>query len=250
MAFGSSTAVPLRPRHFLPQARIEAVSEATALLQRRNELLLEEAALIEALNDPGRLVSKQRGIAQQLLKEEKMRRALRVEMPKINAKLRRFATEWAEKHGEAFIYRGDVLLDVLPQPEPETAVLGTGVRRTPRPSASRSSHVRQCAPTPARPGRWAASIGHPDCTAPSAGLSRCGPARALFDCPSRGTGGTSWVWRSSGPCCPLPCALSLPIGHLFRRPVALWRLRGGTLWGPATTSATRHHGQRTPTPTP
>uniref|UniRef100_A0A7S4FZG1 Uncharacterized protein n=1 Tax=Eutreptiella gymnastica TaxID=73025 RepID=A0A7S4FZG1_9EUGL len=107
------------------EARIEAVSEATALLQRRNELLLEEAALIEALNDPGRLVSKQRGIAQQLLKEEKMRRALRVEMPKINAKLRRFATEWAEKHGEAFIYRGDVLLDVLPQPEPETAVLGT-----------------------------------------------------------------------------------------------------------------------------
>eukprot|EP00667_Euglena_gracilis_P014588 EG_transcript_15124 len=94
------------------QARVTEVGEAMGMLRRRDAILADEAEMLAAQNDPSRLMSKRQGMAQQLLREERTRRAVRTELPKLNAQLRRFAAEWPQRHGgEAFLYRGQALLE-------------------------------------------------------------------------------------------------------------------------------------------
>jgi protein regulator of cytokinesis 1 len=95
------------------QARLEEMKPILRTIERREEILRERMEYEELQKDSERL--KQRGAAmtKQLMKEEKMARRIKKELPKLTESLIEKLHEWKANHGESFVYHGDVYLSVM-----------------------------------------------------------------------------------------------------------------------------------------
>jgi len=84
-------------------------------INQRESIINEYNETVSVSNDPVRLTSRERGKAQQLIKEEKARRRYKTMLPKIEKKLLQLLTDYRIKNGTDFEWDGRPYLDQLPQ---------------------------------------------------------------------------------------------------------------------------------------
>ncbi|CDR99805.1 uncharacterized protein SPSC_02956 [Sporisorium scitamineum] len=94
------------------QVRVKA--PVLKVIGRYRELLDEARQLDESASDGSRLLGRSnRGDPGRLLREEKMRKRVKIQKPKIEAELLKVIPAWEEEHGEAFTINGVRYLDEL-----------------------------------------------------------------------------------------------------------------------------------------
>ena len=115
-----------------------------SLIERHRSLLDDREQLSISSNDASRLTA--RGGARdptRLLREEKMRKRIAKDLPKVEAELRAALELWEEESGTPFTVRGEDYLQTLP------VVIKPPARSSSRGPASASGSTNQkCSPTP------------------------------------------------------------------------------------------------------
>ena len=92
------------------ERRVEAVQGVAKLLQRREEIQRQRAEMEAASKDGSRLTDRSRNMAQVLLQEERVRKAVKKELPKVERQLAAFCRRYREENnGEEFMYKGAAL---------------------------------------------------------------------------------------------------------------------------------------------
>ncbi len=98
--------------HLTEQVRTKA--PVLKVIGRYKELLDEARQLEESASDGARLLGRgNRGDPGRLLREEKMRKRVKIQKPKIEAELLKVIPAWEEEHGEPFTINGVRYLDEL-----------------------------------------------------------------------------------------------------------------------------------------
>lgn len=156
-AFSDVCSDALLEAHEAEIVRLEALKEQRAptleMIERHRSLLSEREALNSSSQDASRLMARgnkgERRDPGKLLREEKMRKRIAKELPKLEADLRKELEHWEDEFGRPFLVHGDRYLDSLTpaasrQPPPRS--------KTPSapPSTTKSGTIRQ--QPPSRPG--------------------------------------------------------------------------------------------------
>ncbi|KAH0795107.1 hypothetical protein GPJ56_000950 [Histomonas meleagridis] len=82
-------------------------------INQRESILSEYYAMEAATNDPSRLMSRERGCAQQLIREEKARRRYKVVLPRLEKKIYQLLVDYKQKHGTDFEWDGKPYIEQL-----------------------------------------------------------------------------------------------------------------------------------------
>ena len=145
--------------------RLEHLKEQRApclsLIEKHKGLLRDKEELEAASQDASRLMSRgQKGEKRdpgKLLREEKMRKRIAKELPKVTAELRKVLEQWEDEYGRPFLVHGERYLDILEAEEPKP---GPGPRsRTPGPNQTPGAGSKT--PSAAASGlNRAKSVGH------------------------------------------------------------------------------------------
>jgi len=102
------------------EKRLEEMRPILDIIVKRESILSERMQYEEFLKDPDRLKQRGAALTKQLMKEEKMSRRIKKDLPKYSNHLEKKLKEWAEKNEEeAFLYKGEVYLDVMKRQEEE-----------------------------------------------------------------------------------------------------------------------------------
>ncbi|EAW14484.1 putative microtubule associated protein (Ase1) [Aspergillus clavatus NRRL 1] len=120
-AFSDVYSDALLEAHEAEIARLEALTEQRAptlqLIARHKSLLSEREALAISSQDASRLMARgnkgERRDPGKLLREEKMRKRIAKELPKVEADLRKELERWEEEFGRPFLVQGERYLDEL-----------------------------------------------------------------------------------------------------------------------------------------
>ncbi|KAI0145740.1 microtubule associated protein-domain-containing protein [Hypoxylon sp. NC0597] len=155
-AFSDVYSDALLEAHEREIARLEALREqrapALALVERHRTLVHDRDELAASSQDASRLMMRgQKGERRdpgKLLREEKMRKRIAKELPKVAADLAKLLEKWEDEYGRPFLVHGERYLDLL---EPEAPKQVPAVRSKtpagPPPSANRG---QKAAAPPAR----------------------------------------------------------------------------------------------------
>ncbi|KAJ5165989.1 hypothetical protein N7492_006285 [Penicillium capsulatum] len=155
-AFSDVCSDALLEAHEAEISRLETLKEQRAptleMIDRHRSLLSEREALNSSSQDASRLMARgnkgERRDPGKLLREEKMRKRIAKELPKLEVDLRKELEHWEDEFGRPFLVHGERYLDSL-----TPAVTRAPPRsKTPSapPSTTKSSSVRQ--QPPSRPG--------------------------------------------------------------------------------------------------
>ncbi|AEO69112.1 a4f5207b-9c69-4a63-808c-bbd76a5dbedd [Thermothielavioides terrestris] len=126
-------------------ARLEVLKEqrapTLALIDKHKSLVHDRDELAAASQDASRLMTRgQKGEKRdpgKLLREEKMRKRIAKELPKVTAELRKALEQWEDEYGRPFLVHGERYLDCL---EAEESKPAPGPRsKTPGPTPTPSS---------------------------------------------------------------------------------------------------------------
>ncbi|KAI1811242.1 microtubule associated protein-domain-containing protein [Poronia punctata] len=168
-AFSDVYSDALLEAHEREVARLEALREqrapALALIEKHRTLVHDRDELAASSQDASRLMMRgQKGERRdpgKLLREEKMRKKIAKELPKVAAELAKLLAKWEDEYGRPFYVHGERYLDVLEPAEPKP----TPGPRSKTPAGPPASTVKSTKPAP--PSRAnsnaskAASIGRP-----------------------------------------------------------------------------------------
>lgn len=141
-AFSDVYSDALLEAHEREIARLEALKEqrapTLALVDRHRTLTHDRDELAASSQDASRLMMRgQKGERRdpgKLLREEKMRKRISKELPKVAAELRKLLEKWEDEYGRPFLVHGERYLDVIELDEGRPA---PGPRsKTPAPAAS------------------------------------------------------------------------------------------------------------------
>ncbi|KAJ9456791.1 Anaphase spindle elongation protein 1 [Diplonema papillatum] len=114
------------------EQKIESVKSIVAALRKRDEILKEKASMDRAAQDKDRLTDRSKNMAQVLIREEKVRNAIKKELPKIDKQLAQFCETYRAANGnQPFFYNGANLEAQL-----TTGADGTALAKEPRRSRS------------------------------------------------------------------------------------------------------------------
>lgn len=91
------------------------------MLNQRETILQQKKEFDASSADPDRLLSKKRDPGR-LLREEKFRKLVAKELPKIESKLKLVIEDWQTKYQQPFIWEGRYYLDELPNEKKEPKV--------------------------------------------------------------------------------------------------------------------------------
>ncbi|KAL2271505.1 hypothetical protein VTJ83DRAFT_876 [Remersonia thermophila] len=146
-AFSDVYSDALLEAHEREIARLELLKEQRApmlaLVDRHKTLVAERDELAAASQDASRLLGRgQKGEKRdpgKLLREEKMRKRIAKELPKVAAELRKALDQWEDEYGRPFLVHGERYLDCLEAEEP-------------KPTAGARSKTPGPAPTPTPSG--------------------------------------------------------------------------------------------------
>ncbi|KAL4787929.1 microtubule associated protein-domain-containing protein [Aspergillus varians] len=152
-AFSDVYSDALLEAHEAEIARLETLKERRAptleLIDRHRSLLAERKALTVSSQDASRLMARgnkgERRDPGKLLREEKMRKRITKELPKVESDLRKELENFEDEYGRPFLVHGERYLDEL------TKVAAKPPPRSKTPSAAPSSTIKRNAP-PSRPG--------------------------------------------------------------------------------------------------
>ncbi|KAH7041016.1 microtubule associated protein-domain-containing protein [Microdochium trichocladiopsis] len=177
-AFSDVYSDALLEAHERELARLESLREqrapTLALVDKHKTLTHDRDELASSSQDASRLMMRgQKGEKRdpgKLLREEKMRKRIAKELPKVAAELAKILTKYEEEYGRPFLVHGERYLDSLEVEAPRAAAPGarpktpgvppsaTRPQRTPGPSRTNSNASRAAAP-PARPKTPGAGAG-------------------------------------------------------------------------------------------
>ncbi|KAL4807637.1 microtubule associated protein-domain-containing protein [Aspergillus unguis] len=151
-AFSDVYSDALLEAHEAEIARLETLKEQRAptlqLVDRHRSLLAEREALTASSQDASRLMARgnkgERRDPGKLLREEKMRKRIAKELPKVEADLRKELENFEDEYGRPFLVHGERYLDEL------TKVAAKPPPRSKTPSAAPSSTTKRN-PPPSRP---------------------------------------------------------------------------------------------------
>lgn len=140
-AFSDVYSDALLEAHEREIARLEVLKEqrapTLALLDKHKSLVHERDELAASSQDASRLMMKgQKGEKRdpgKLLREEKMRKRIAKELPKVAAELRKMLEKWEDEYGRPFLVNGERYLDLL---EDEDSKRASGRSKTPGPGSS------------------------------------------------------------------------------------------------------------------
>ena len=99
------------------KSRLEKMKPILRIIEMREDILRERMEYEDFQKDPGRL--RGRGATKQLMKEEKMARRIKRDLPKLTKVLEEKLVEWKEENGEDFLYRGEMYVDVMGRQDEE-----------------------------------------------------------------------------------------------------------------------------------
>ncbi|SPO02939.1 related to microtubule-associated protein [Cephalotrichum gorgonifer] len=148
-AFSDVYSDALLEAHERELARLEALREQRAPIlasvDRHRSLVAEQKELQSSAKDASRLMMRgQKGERRdpgKLLREEKMRKRIARELPKVSAELRKALNKWENEYGRPFLVHGERYLDTLDEEEGKSAAPAAGPRSKtpagPPPSATR-----------------------------------------------------------------------------------------------------------------
>lgn len=94
------------------QLKLKEYKPIIQKIERREQIKHERDELEASAQDPRRLLSKSSG-SQNLLREEKVRRMVQKELPKIEQELKATLSEWEAMYGQPFLYHGEHYLQVI-----------------------------------------------------------------------------------------------------------------------------------------
>lgn len=120
-AFSDVYSDALLEAHEAEIARLEAIKEQRAptldLITRHKTLIEERDALAASSQDASRLMARgnkgEKRDPGKLLREEKMRKRIAKELPKLEADLRKVLEQWEDEYGRPFLVHGERYLDEL-----------------------------------------------------------------------------------------------------------------------------------------
>jgi len=95
------------------EARLEQMKPILRILEKREEILAERTEYEELQHNSERLNQRGAGLAKQLMREEKMAKRIKRELPKLTAALEEKLLDWKREHGEDFQVGGKVYLDIM-----------------------------------------------------------------------------------------------------------------------------------------
>ncbi|KAI1751446.1 microtubule associated protein-domain-containing protein [Xylaria castorea] len=132
-AFSDVYSDALLEAHERELSRLEALKEqrapALALIERHRTLVHDRDELAASSQDASRLMMRgQKGERRdpgKLLREEKMRKRIAKELPKVAAELTKLLAQWEDEYGRPFLVHGERYLDLL---EPEESKPAPGPR--------------------------------------------------------------------------------------------------------------------------
>ncbi|KAK4123858.1 hypothetical protein N657DRAFT_573495 [Parathielavia appendiculata] len=146
-AFSDVYSDALLEAHEREIARLEVLKEqrapTLALVDKHKSLVQERDELAASSQDASRLMMRgQKGEKRdpgKLLREEKMRKRIAKELPKVTAELRKALEQWEDEYGRPFLVHGERYLDNL---EVEESRAAPGPRsRTPAPTPTPSNNA-------------------------------------------------------------------------------------------------------------
>ncbi|KAL3478649.1 microtubule associated protein-domain-containing protein [Aspergillus californicus] len=150
-AFSDVYSDALLEAHEAEITRLESLKEQRAptlqLIDRHRSLIAEREALATSSQDASRLMGRgngQRRDPGKLLREEKMRKRIAKELPKVEADLRRELENFEDEYGRPFLVHGDSYLDEL------SKIVAKPPPRSKTPSAAPTNSIKRN-PPPARP---------------------------------------------------------------------------------------------------
>ena len=103
---------------FLKQ-KLEQLQPILRFIDRREEIIKERIEYEELQRDPERLRNRGAALSKQLMKEEKMSRRIKRDLPKYTEALEKKLNEWERENNELFFYRDERYLDTMKRQEVE-----------------------------------------------------------------------------------------------------------------------------------
>mmetsp|Transcript_38429 Transcript_38429/g.57590 ORF Transcript_38429/g.57590 Transcript_38429/m.57590 type:complete len:658 (-) Transcript_38429:662-2635(-) len=101
------------------QEKLEQMKPILKIMEKREDIIKERMEYEDFQKDPDRLKQRGAALTKQLMKEEKMSRRIKRDLPKYTEILERKLREWQTTHTEEFMYKGEPYLDVMKQQEEE-----------------------------------------------------------------------------------------------------------------------------------
>jgi len=95
------------------EGQLEQMKPILRLIERREEIVKERMEYEKLQKDSERLQKRGAEMTKQLMREEKMAKRIKRELPKLTALLDDKLQEWKEEHGEPFLHNGRSYLDVM-----------------------------------------------------------------------------------------------------------------------------------------
>lgn len=165
-AFSDVYSDALLEAHEREMARLEALHEqrapTLALVEKHMNLIKEQRDLEASAKDASRLMTRgQKGERRdpgKLLREEKMRKRISKELPKVSAELRKVLDRWEDEYGRPFVVHGERYLDEMDGPGPSSKSA---------PSRSRTPGVPASASKPTKPAPGSAPVSRTNSTVSS-----------------------------------------------------------------------------------
>ncbi|KAL9110174.1 MAG: hypothetical protein Q9227_005234 [Pyrenula ochraceoflavens] len=157
-AFSDVFSDALLSAHEAEIERLEALKEqrapTLALVDRHRSLINDREALAASANDASRLTGRgtkgEKRDPTRLLREEKMRKRIAKELPKLEGDLRRVLEQWEDEYGRPFLVHGERYIDEL---DAAAARVPPPRSKTPSgPAPSRGNSTASKTSAPSRPG--------------------------------------------------------------------------------------------------
>jgi len=99
--------------------KLEQLQPILRYIDRREEIIKERIEYEELQRDPDRLRNRGAALSKQLMKEEKMSRRIKRDLPKYTEALEKKLNEWEGENDELFFYRDERYLDTMRRQEIE-----------------------------------------------------------------------------------------------------------------------------------
>ena len=99
------------------EQRLEQMRPIIDVIVKREAIVQERMLYEEFLKDPTRLQQRGAALTRQLMKEEKMSRRIKKDLPKYTDHLTKKLKEWAHAHDEPFMYKGEDYLSMIKRQE-------------------------------------------------------------------------------------------------------------------------------------
>jgi len=101
------------------QARLDTMQPMLKMIEKREEVLVERVEYEELQKDPDRLKQRGGALTKQLMKEEKMQKRIKKDLPKYTDILSKKLREWEKECGEKFFWKGRDYAVVMAEQEQE-----------------------------------------------------------------------------------------------------------------------------------